>query len=135
MQLTLFSDYALRTLLYLGAHPGQLVPAAQISDAFGVSADHVAKAAKWLTQQGYVRAQRGKAGGLMLSRKPARIRGWCAAHHSRYLRHGDPLGGHHPTVGCSVADCERPHHGLGLCAPHYQQKLRADRRADREEAA
>lgn len=74
MQLTLFSDYALRTLLYLGAHPDQLVPAAQISEAFGVSADHVAKAAKWLTQQGYLRAQRGKAGGLMLARKPASIR-------------------------------------------------------------
>jgi Rrf2 family transcriptional regulator, nitric oxide-sensitive transcriptional repressor len=74
MQLTVFSDYALRTLLYLGSHPGQVVPASQISETFGVSADHVAKAAKWLTQRGYVSAQRGKAGGLMLARRPATIR-------------------------------------------------------------
>jgi Rrf2 family nitric oxide-sensitive transcriptional repressor len=74
MQLTLFSDYALRTLLYLGSHPGQVVPASRISDAFGISADHVAKAAKWLTQRGYVQAQRGKTGGLKLARKPNAIR-------------------------------------------------------------
>jgi Rrf2 family nitric oxide-sensitive transcriptional repressor len=74
MQLTLFSDYALRTLLYLGSHPGQVVPASRISDAFGISADHVAKAAKWLTQRGYVQAQRGKSGGLQLARNPNTIR-------------------------------------------------------------
>jgi Rrf2 family nitric oxide-sensitive transcriptional repressor len=74
MQLTLFTDYTLRTLLYLGSHPGRVVPASQISDAFGISSDHVAKAAKWLTQRGYVHAQRGKAGGLTLARKPNAIR-------------------------------------------------------------
>lgn len=74
MQLTQFTDYALRTLLYLGSHPEEVVPASQVSDAFGISYDHVAKAAKWLTQRGYVQAQRGKAGGLMLLRKPAAIR-------------------------------------------------------------
>ncbi len=74
MQLTLFSDYALRTLIYLGAHPGQVVPSSHISDAFGVSSDHMAKVTKWLTQQGYVNAQRGKAGGLTLARSPSSIR-------------------------------------------------------------
>jgi Rrf2 family nitric oxide-sensitive transcriptional repressor len=74
MQLTLFSDYALRTLIYLGSHPEQVVPSAQISDAFGVSSDHMAKVTKWLTQRGYVTAQRGKSGGLTLARVPASIR-------------------------------------------------------------
>jgi Rrf2 family nitric oxide-sensitive transcriptional repressor len=74
MELTLFSDYALRTLLYLGSHSDGLVPASAISDAFGTSSDHVAKVAKWLTQRGYVRAQRGKTGGLALARDPASIR-------------------------------------------------------------
>ncbi|HEY6882185.1 MAG TPA: Rrf2 family transcriptional regulator [Polyangiales bacterium] len=74
VQLTLFSDYALRTLLYLGSHPGQVVPSSQISDAFGVSSDHMAKVTKWLTQQGYVTAQRGKSGGLTLARDPGSIR-------------------------------------------------------------
>lgn len=74
MQLTLFTDYTLRTLMYLGSHPGEVVPASRVSEAFGISADHVAKAAKWLTQRGYVRAQRGKTGGLTLARKASAIR-------------------------------------------------------------
>ncbi|MDB4986506.1 MAG: nsrR [Myxococcaceae bacterium] len=74
MQLTLFSDYALRTLIYLGSHPGKVIPASAISDAFGISSDHVAKAGKWLTQRGYVSALRGKTGGLSLARTPSSIR-------------------------------------------------------------
>lgn len=74
MQLTLFTDYTLRTLMYLGSHPDEVVPASRVSEAFGISADHVAKAAKWLTQRGYVRAQRGKTGGLTLARKASSIR-------------------------------------------------------------
>ncbi len=68
MQLTRFSDYALRTLLYLGARPGEWVPVSAISEAHGISTDHTIKAAKWLTQRGYVEAQRGKNGGLRLAR-------------------------------------------------------------------
>lgn len=74
MQLTLFSDYTLRTLMYLGSHPGQVVPASVVSEAFGTSSDHMAKAAKWLTQHGYVTALRGKTGGLSLVRDPRTIR-------------------------------------------------------------
>jgi Rrf2 family nitric oxide-sensitive transcriptional repressor len=74
MQLTRFSDYALRILLYLGSHPGQVVPASAISDAYDISPDHLAKIAKWLTQQGYVVAQRGKNGGISLEKRPDSIR-------------------------------------------------------------
>ncbi len=73
MQLTRFSDYALRTLLYLGAHPNQVVSATTISAAYGISNHHLVKAAKWLTQQGYVRAHRGKGGGMTLARPPEDI--------------------------------------------------------------
>lgn len=73
MQLTLFSDYTLRTLIYLGTHPGQTVPAAQIAEAFGASSDHMTKAAKWLTQRGHVAATRGKHGGLQLACDPKSI--------------------------------------------------------------
>jgi Rrf2 family nitric oxide-sensitive transcriptional repressor len=74
MRLTLFTDYAFRTLIYLGAHPDQVIPASAIANAFGVSSDHVAKAAKWLTQRGYIGTQRGKTGGLRLARPPSSIR-------------------------------------------------------------
>jgi Rrf2 family nitric oxide-sensitive transcriptional repressor len=74
MQLTLFTDYALRTLMYLGAHPGEVVPASTISEAYRISLEHTAKAAKWLTQRGYLRAQRGNGGGLTLARPPESVR-------------------------------------------------------------
>lgn len=74
MQLTLFSDYTLRTLIYLGAHPGETVPAARVAEAFGVSAGHMTKAAKWLTQRGYVEGVRGKTGGLRLACDLAELR-------------------------------------------------------------
>jgi len=74
MQLTVFTDYTLRTLIYLGSHPSEVVPASRISEAFGISGDHVSKAAKWLTQRGYVSAQRGQTGGLTLARSASAIR-------------------------------------------------------------
>jgi Rrf2 family transcriptional regulator, nitric oxide-sensitive transcriptional repressor len=73
MQLTQFTDYALRTLLYLGTHPLAIVPASTISTAYDISLDHTVKVAKRLTQLGYVNAQRGKGGGLRLARSPNAI--------------------------------------------------------------
>src|SRR4051794_469268 len=73
MQLTLHTDYALRILLYLGAHPGEVVPTSAIAKAYGVSSNHVAKVSKELTLKGYVHASRGHTGGLSLARKPADI--------------------------------------------------------------
>jgi Rrf2 family nitric oxide-sensitive transcriptional repressor len=74
MQLTVFTDYALRTLIYLASHPGEVVPASTISASFRISPDHVVKAAKWLTQEGYVEALRGKKGGVRLARPASTIR-------------------------------------------------------------
>jgi Rrf2 family transcriptional regulator, nitric oxide-sensitive transcriptional repressor len=73
MQLTRFSDYALRALLYLGARPGVVVSAATISASYGISTHHLVKVTKWLTQRGLVHAQRGKAGGVMLAVAPSEI--------------------------------------------------------------
>lgn len=64
----------MRTLIYLGSHPGEVVPSSVISDAFGTSSDHMAKVTKWLTQRGYVSAQRGKTGGLSLACEPKSLR-------------------------------------------------------------
>jgi Rrf2 family nitric oxide-sensitive transcriptional repressor len=74
MQLTIFTDYVLRTVLYLGCHGGRVVPVSEISDAHRISREHVSKAAKWLTQRGYVKASRGQAGGLQLAVPLADIR-------------------------------------------------------------
>lgn len=74
MQLLVYTDYALRVLLYLGAHADTPTPAAEIAAAYGISADHVAKAAKALTRHGYLRAVRGAGGGVQLAKDPSQIR-------------------------------------------------------------
>lgn len=77
MQLTQFSDYALRILLYLGANApeGSDRPTAllDISRAYGVSFSHLSKVAQQLVQLGVIAAQRGRTGGIRLARQPAAI--------------------------------------------------------------
>src|SRR3569832_886644 len=73
MQLTQYSDYALRILLYLGIHPpeeGQPPPALlDISRAYGISFSHLSK----LAQRGFIIAQRGRTGGIRLARPASEI--------------------------------------------------------------
>lgn len=71
VQLLTYTDYALRVLLYVGARADAPVASASIAVAFGISVDHVAKAAKALTRHGLLRATRGVGGGVQLAR-PAR---------------------------------------------------------------
>ena len=71
MQLLLYTDYALRVLIYVGTHPDAPVATPAIAAAYGISVDHVAKAAKALTRHGLLQATRGARGGVELA-KPAR---------------------------------------------------------------
>lgn len=73
MQLTLFTDYSLRTLLYLSAHRERPVPVAQISAAYGISQNHLVKVVQRLIEQGLVQSVRGRSGGLELAREPRDI--------------------------------------------------------------
>ncbi len=71
VQLTIYSDYALRTLMYLGLHPDRPASVPEIAAAYRISAHHLAKVAKALVRGGFARTQRGRSGGLELA-KPAR---------------------------------------------------------------
>lgn len=77
MQLTQFSDYALRILLYLGAQPDEsgdtLVALADISRAYDISYHHLSKVAQQLAALGYIDTVRGRTGGIRLARPPAEI--------------------------------------------------------------
>lgn len=73
MQLTNFTDYALRTLLYLAAQPDRVVPIAEVSAAYGISNNHLTKVANLLAREGFVAALRGRGGGLQLARPSADI--------------------------------------------------------------
>ncbi|HZT80630.1 MAG TPA: Rrf2 family transcriptional regulator [Gemmataceae bacterium] len=74
MHLTLFTDYALRSLLYLAWHPDRTCTVDDIAGYFGISADHVTKVMQHLSRKGYVRSKRGRHGGAVLARPPEDIR-------------------------------------------------------------
>jgi Rrf2 family nitric oxide-sensitive transcriptional repressor len=67
MQITKFSDLALRTLIQLAVSPERRYSAREIADLHGVSFNHVAKVTQWLTSEGHIRAQRGRNGGISLA--------------------------------------------------------------------
>ena len=68
MNITTFSDYTLRVLIYLAAHDGEKVTTSTIAKAYDISFHHVAKAAQWLTRQGYIKSDRGRTGGISLNK-------------------------------------------------------------------
>jgi Rrf2 family transcriptional regulator, nitric oxide-sensitive transcriptional repressor len=73
MQLTTFSDYTFRVLIYLGLQHGKLVTIAEVARAYAVSENHLMKVVHQLAQRGYVETVRGKGGGLRLAMAPEDI--------------------------------------------------------------
>ena len=74
MQLSLHAEYALRTLLYLGAHPDRVVSTKEISGAYGISKHHLVRVVQTLGDLGYVTVAPGRSGGVSLAIEPHRIR-------------------------------------------------------------
>ena len=73
MQLTRFSDYSLRVLLYLATHQDRLVSIQEVSRAYGVSHHHLVKVVQRLLEKELIASTRGRGGGLRLNRPPAAI--------------------------------------------------------------
>jgi Rrf2 family transcriptional regulator, nitric oxide-sensitive transcriptional repressor len=74
MQLTRYTDYSLRVLIYLTVHHGQLATIDEISEAYGISRAHLTKIVHQLGLAGYLTTVRGRGGGMRLSRPPEKIR-------------------------------------------------------------
>ncbi len=73
MRLTEYTDYCLRTLMYLAAHRDKLVTIQEIAEAYGISRSHLMKVAHQLGQSGVIETVRGRGGGLRLGRAPEDI--------------------------------------------------------------
>ena len=67
MRLTVFTDYALRVLIYLALDPDRRVTIRDIADAYGISRNHLMKVVNTLTRAELVEASRGVNGGLTLA--------------------------------------------------------------------
>lgn len=75
MRLTRFSDIGLRVLIYLeraGERPHP-VTVAEIASQFDLPLNHLVKVVGHLARAGWVRAMRGRNGGLRLAADPAKL--------------------------------------------------------------
>ena len=73
MQLTHFTDYSLRVLMYLAVRPGRVGRIEEIAETYDISRGHVMKVVRRLGAFGFVTTIRGRGGGLRLARAAAEI--------------------------------------------------------------
>ena len=75
MRLTNYSDYALRSLIYLAIKPEPhlLANISDIANSYNISKSHLTKIIHQLGQLGYIDSVRGKNGGIRLACPPKDI--------------------------------------------------------------
>ncbi len=73
MRLTVYTDYALRLLMYLAVKDDGLATIAEVAESYGISKNHLVKVTHQLGVAGYVGTVRGRSGGLRLAKPPERI--------------------------------------------------------------
>lgn len=73
MRLTVYTDYALRLLMYLAVKDDGLATIAEVAGSYGISKNHLMKVAHQLGMAGYVDTVRGRGGGLRLAKPVAAI--------------------------------------------------------------
>ena len=69
MQITRYTDYALRILIYLAVNDNELSTINDIARSYNISKNHLMKIVQELNIKGYLLAIRGKNGGLRLNVK------------------------------------------------------------------
>ena len=67
MQLTHYTDYSLRVLVYLTLKQNSSVTISEIADYYKISRNHLVKIVNNLANLGYITTIRGKGGGMHLA--------------------------------------------------------------------
>ncbi len=73
MQLTQYSDFSFRVLVFLALKKTGLSTVSEIAAFYGISRNHLVKVIHNLANKGFIVTTRGRNGGMTLSRSPAEI--------------------------------------------------------------
>lgn len=73
MRLTSYTDYSLRSLMYLAMNRDHLVTIGEIAQTHNIAKNHLTKVIHHLGLLGFVETVRGRSGGLRLAREPGEI--------------------------------------------------------------
>lgn len=76
MRLTMFTDYSLRTLMYLSLNKDRVCTAREIAEKYNISLNHIVKVVHKLSQAGYISSMKGKGGGIRLNIASDKINLW-----------------------------------------------------------
>jgi len=73
MKLTAYTNYALRMLMYAALNNNEMSSIGDVSKAYGISANHLKKAAAEMAEHGYLMPHQGRYGGYVLAKSPQDI--------------------------------------------------------------
>ena len=97
MQLTKFTDFGLRVLMYLAAMPEQgVVTVGELAQRFEIPKNHLNKVVNRMVKQGWVIATPGRNGGVRMGQAPETL------HLGDILR---AMEGHTELVDCNQPPC------------------------------
>ena len=101
MKLTTFTDYSLRTLMFVATAPEGRATIAQVAKAFDISENHLVKVVHLLGREGLLLNTRGRGGGLALARPAKEINVGAVV---RLAEGGDyPAECFHDAGNCAIA--------------------------------
>lgn len=73
MQLSKFTDYAFRTLIYLGKNREDMAIVSDLAKELDISEHHLKKVVNKLSRNEYIISTKGRSGGLKLGLEPEEI--------------------------------------------------------------
>lgn len=96
MQLSRYTDYSLRVLLYLAINDSKRSTLREIADFYPISIEHLRKVVHELSRRKYINTYQGKNGGMDLAMRPEEVR------IGNVIRHFE---GHETFIDCDRLTC------------------------------